>query len=355
MLLLHIGRGKAGSTTIQRNLLTNETLLAEHGVVLWDISKQHGGNCAPLAWTLQSDSFQDSPVLKEFSELLGKFSDRKIVISSEFLFGLPPHGIAAIREIARGHTVQVLAYVREYPGWFQSLYAQATRTGKNLANFDLFFDRSWMRSSAMQDLSKWAEVFGWENIRLRSLDPESLSGGTLLGDLSSILGVALRDSPQLNTSPHWIEIEFLRELHNVDRTIGRNPAFRRDLQAVCRHLRTCLDSVSISEARYLKPAQWSMLADLYKKDARLFSERAGVDIPPRTIDSAERPFLPSLADAPKSICARFFDESYNSFWLDRDPAIRNAAAKVVAAWSGNPFRRNRFADDETPRNRLASL
>jgi hypothetical protein len=353
MLLLHIGRGKAGSTTIQHSLLANEALLREHGIIQPAASKQHGGNYMSLAPALKSSSIGSSPALDEFSRMLARFPDHKIVASSEFLFGLQPSAIRTLRELSRGHDVQILVYIREYPRWFQSKYAQATRTGKNVADFDLYFDRRSKRVSALQHLSKWADVFGWENMRVRSLDPASLTGETLLADFSSVLGVTLRAELVRNVTPHWIEIEFLREIHNVNRDLRRKPRADRDLRRVCAQLRECLGAVATTQAEYLTPSQWSFLAELYAQDVFAISQRTGVAIPvPSGGGPVERPFLPSLSQAPKSVCDCFYERMKSAFWANRDPEIRDAVAAVLPAWSVSPARR--YLSREKPTG-LASL
>ena len=69
------------------------------------------------------------------------------------------------------------------------LYSQNTKYGFNLADFDTFFDRMepdkrnrWLPSALAR---RWAAAFGAENVRIRALDPDVLTGGSLESDFLS--------------------------------------------------------------------------------------------------------------------------------------------------------------------------
>jgi hypothetical protein len=355
MLFLHIGCGKAGSTTIQQSLLESQDILAQHDIVLPEISKAHGGNCAPLAMALHSKVKDRDRTLEQFENLFALPLSRKIVISSEFLLGLSSSAIADFRQLIGKRDIQVIVYIREYSNWFQSLYGQASRTGKNLTNFDLFFARRWTECSVTRYLSRWADVFGWNSIRVRSLDPQCLTGGTLLADFSSILGVTLRPIENKNLARHWIEIEFLRELYRANpklRTLGS----KHDINYAANHLRRLLADMHVEPAQYLTLRQWKLLQDLYRQDVAVIQREVSTNIPgPSEVILSERPYLPTLLRAPEDLCERFSRAVCPpAFWSGRNSDVRKAVSTAVANWSGRAVS-DEMLEEAVHGNQLFSL
>lgn len=340
MLILHIGVGKAGSSTIQHTLAANRFLLAERGIVLPGPEKQRGKNYASLASALRSR--KEPEVLNEFAEMLANYRGQKVAVSSEFLWALPLPAIKSLRDVTRGHDVQVVAYIREYAEWVPSFYSQASRTGKNMRDFDEFFPRILSLCSTVPFLVNWAEIFGWKNIRVRSLDRTSLEGGNLVEDFSAVLGVRLSREPDSNTSPHWTETEFLRSLYCANPRLRNNAdvresaAVKSGLQRIRGRLKACLKAHPTPDARYLTAAQLAELTNLYSKDTQFIGKHTQVDIPgPRATVFMEREFMPTVLRIPAALIARFFDtDSEPDFWSGCDLSLKQALEAIRENYAG---------------------
>jgi len=71
-------------------------------------------------------------------------------------------------------------------------------------------------------VSRWAAVFGWENVRVRLLDPYHLLNGNVFDDILAILGVSSLQPPssrlqqpgKVNVSSGWKVLEAIRGLYS---------------------------------------------------------------------------------------------------------------------------------------------
>jgi hypothetical protein len=109
--------------------------------------------------------------------------------------------------------------------------------------------------------------------------------------------------------------------------------------------------VHVDPVEYLTLDQFSLLQDLYARDVAYIQEKANAMIPgPSSTRHGERPYLPTLWRAPKSLCNRLQETiSSPKYWKGRNPEIRDATFHVVAGWEANtptnearPFDENQF-------------
>lgn len=216
MFIFHVGRHKCGSTSIQRILSDNAGRLREYDIMYPTVARP-GNAHHLLARNLKSGKSDD---LDEIIELKKRHPGQKIVLSSEGLGTLPLPQINRLRDRIGASETLIVIYMRDLIGWLPSKYNEATKVGSNTADFDQFYNEEQLSNSlyASWYCEQWASVFGWHNLRIRSLDSRSLSGGTLITDFLSIFGLVLADlgdqeAPGLelrNTSFGWKVLEVLR-------------------------------------------------------------------------------------------------------------------------------------------------
>ena len=188
MLLIHIGFRKTGSSTIQHFLGLNAGRLARSGVDYPDAGRigwAHNG----LREELQADG--DLSQWRAVRDLAAAGPDRVTVVSCEGFDLLQAAQVARLAVLLAGLEVRILAYIRDPAGWAVSFYGQQTLKAGNVLDFDALFERlkGHGRLRAGERLAPWAEVFGWQALRVRSLDPRSLAGGDLLDDLLDAVGL----------------------------------------------------------------------------------------------------------------------------------------------------------------------
>jgi hypothetical protein len=210
VLILHIGRGKAGSSTIQSTVATNREALLAHGIALSARSGEHRGHAVDVFFGMQqAEEHRDG--LANLRALLDDERHRHVFVTSEYLFTATAPAIERLKQAIGPHDVGIIAYLRAYPEWLRSLYVQGIRRGRRHVDFDAFYARAAKRASCRAPLSQWADAFGWERMRIRHLG--GLAAGGLIDDLASVLGCALQPGADLNASPHWLEVELLRAIN----------------------------------------------------------------------------------------------------------------------------------------------
>jgi hypothetical protein len=201
----------------------------------------------------------------------------------------------------------VIAYIREYPGWIQSFYAQKTKKGKNALDFDAFFAREVQRLSALPALQRWAEALGWENVRVRPLETGSLRGGTLMSDFLDALEIEpaedlLPSFDDQNVSPPWPMLELRRLLAQLrrDDTPGSHDWAAEHI--VARNFAKCLEAgPPPPPVQYLTQAQFGAAASLYNRDLAVLGAKTGTRFAPSALHVAERPFCPTFDRIPAEL------------------------------------------------------
>jgi hypothetical protein len=227
MIVIHIGFPKAGSTTIQTYLNTNQAALrglsidfptlglanrANHHTIAHElagrmerIKPKHGGVpelVAHLRGTPYETTIISSECFTPFSgELVSKLADTFAEIDQRF------------------RIVQVIRPLVEIA---TSSYAQRIRHGSLTCDFDDFFELLSTRDkfNALDVAGRWACVVGWAAIRVRVLDPAQLVNGDLIDDFLVAADLdpgepALGNLPRprrTNGSTGWRALEAIRAL-----------------------------------------------------------------------------------------------------------------------------------------------
>lgn len=328
MLLLHIGRGKAGSSTIQNTIDLNREALRAEGIAVPARASEHRGHAVDVSFGMREvEGHEDA--LPGLRALLDDPANRHVFVSSEYLFTATRPEIERLRQAIGPHEVRVVAYLRAYPDWLRSLYAQGVKRGRRASDFDAFFEAAGKRAPCRALLSRWADAFGWERLRVRHLG--ALDGGGLVADLEAVLGCPLATGPDQNASPHWIETEFLRAFHGRVAATGETAPPRVALAAVLTVLREAIDLHAPADAEYLTLAQHRSLEDAYLADAAWLAQRTDAPLPPPLPErTRERPFLPELAAAPQDVRETITRRLRRSLRLKEQPDVRALVLATIA-------------------------
>lgn len=296
-LYLHIGRNKAGSTTLQNHWHAHADALRRAGIL-------YGLFGVPGAPESNLPSF---PTPGDLADFVRSHADQSVLASHEIISCFPADVTRNMAAELAGLNIRVIFYVRPYRDWVLSSYSFDVRTGFNGLDFDRYFENIRPLVSFWPMLEAWGETIGWQNVRVRSLHPSDLQGGDLISDSSAALGVTLpareRDD-RANASPSWIVIELLRMIAD------RAPAggWSRDGLAIAEALHGYADMAIEAggnvpgKAAYLTPGQADWLTDLYNRDLESLAERTGVSLwPGDPARRGERTLPPSAAHVPKNI------------------------------------------------------
>lgn len=296
-VVLHIGRNKAGSTSIQ------DFCQAHRGELL-------GRGVDYVLFGHLADSRPDTPGFRGFDELAAYVRDHpgpRRLVSNEFMFGWPDEYTESAAAALAGLDVEILAYLRPYDDWLVSAYAEETRQGMNTRDIDTYADGLAPRVSAWPHLRKWGECFGWGRLQVRAFDRRMLQGGDLISDFAQALALRPvgRHAAPSNVSPHWIELELVRRLAERDGEEAWSGVSREVAAPLAAALRPLVRHTP--PAAYLRLAQRRRLVDLYNEDLARIADAGGALLPAAPEPSGpERAFAPALDHAPGTVLAAFF-------------------------------------------------
>lgn len=215
--MVHIGLSKTGSLTIQTWLAQNRDALAQQGVTFDPLDTgtgptpfRHVVGFGCLAVAVGGREIK-SPHIRAFHGLTdtaswtaraGEFRTRAeasiagtgpgtYVISSEWLADVvnTTENIAALDAwlAKRFDRVQYLVYLRDQRDWVVSAYGQHVKTGGTSGMAQFVARRCKQDYNAV--VQRWLAVVGRDRLAVRLLIPEFLTGGDLIADCASLIGV----------------------------------------------------------------------------------------------------------------------------------------------------------------------
>jgi hypothetical protein len=312
---LHIGRNKAGSTTLQDYFVAHHAELQRRG----------------LRYALFGHLKDSVPGIIGFNDQLElatyarSHREQAILVSNEFMFGWPESYTREMVRWLQGLDTRVIAYLRPYGAWAYSNYAQDVRIGDSVRDFDEYLEWLWPRISALPHLEAWGHALGWDRVRVRSIGAGGIHWDDLVSDCLHALGLdgeQVAPSASSNQSPHWTVIELLRALGTV------TPAITEPLRSA---LEDCLinETVPCPAAQYLTPTQHRRLAGLYREDLTAISRYTGTPLQEPQIEAPpERPFLPAFDQMPRNIRRAFTQRVCAVEFMRRHPQAADAVAAL---------------------------
>lgn len=179
-LIVHIGHGKTGSSSIQETLLAGRQALADQGVCYLGLMLEHGARATRPDWQHRggSDAYfapnrdpdaANSELFDILDDILTRLDDQNVpraIWSNEWLVPRSAMVLPALQRVAaRGHEVVIQCYIRRHDRWIASAYAQWALKHKanpgpvrSFAEWLPRFHQGIM--SFARDLQPWDQAFG---------------------------------------------------------------------------------------------------------------------------------------------------------------------------------------------------
>lgn len=245
MLYLHIGIGKAGSTTIQNFLKANCSRLHPHVEQLssfgvgnsWRIAAASRTELAYNYWVKKTKKFTEDEYQK-FTDTFWESVDAEVrqsesshfVASSEYIFsqyGFDVEKIMCLKErlLSIFGEVRIIFYCRPQVSLAKSFYGQVIKgPTSGTITYDQFVDEFSIHSyhwNYYKGLSLWADVFGDDKVLARVFHRDNFVNGDFVYDFLSIIGLAgcdldfERPSEDSNVSPQPNRIEMVRKINTL--------------------------------------------------------------------------------------------------------------------------------------------
>lgn len=340
MLIIHVGMGKAGSSSIQATLRLNRHRLRKQGVV-WPKAAQRGGcNFGELANDLTDNSSAGNAVA-ELRELLESSRSITVALSSEHLQRTPLDGTRRLKEMAdrAGHEVKIVAYVRNYADWAKSKYFQRVRMRavesggrkKRLKtlSFDKYFPKLPTLAGAKRWLVPWGDAFGTEALHVRHIS--ALPDRDVVTDFMNVLGATdIRRGKDRNVSLHWLQVELARAMFECEAKPGSLSRSKQSFWRFLYSLEPGIAELQVPDANYLTKEQREQLEKLYEEDALWLKDYADVPLPPpRRGETPGRDFLPSIDLVPDSFWQLLHRSISTAEWWNEAPYIVNTLEKLM--------------------------
>ncbi|NMH59044.1 hypothetical protein [Alteromonas ponticola] len=221
-IILHIGRHKTGTTSIQSFLaLNDERLASEYGIYYPEIGRDpRFPYHHPLFMPIVEENRAVDPLhVKAICNEAIKRGCDTILLSSEMLSrsGLSDHQLKLMRDSFPGHEVKLILYFRRQDLFIESRYSEQVKRGL-LAAPDTISDIERTSLNYFQFANRYQAVFGKDALIIRSFDKDKAEG--LIASFLSIMNVPLTKTfrlpaKTLNTRYPWRYIEVIRRINNV--------------------------------------------------------------------------------------------------------------------------------------------
>ena len=190
-LILHIGRHKTGTSSLQRFLHINRDRLESLGVY-YPVS-----GAAPIAHHYiaryfnrrANERFSESEREKHsqaFQNLMHEVENRSgtVLLSSEGFQNCNPKSLA--RGIASDE-IQIFVYIREQVDYLISAYQQKVHATNYTASLEEFSEGFFVNYDVF--LRRWEEVYGKSNIKVRIYSRSYLKDGDIVSDFCQNIGI----------------------------------------------------------------------------------------------------------------------------------------------------------------------
>lgn len=334
MIAFHIGLTKCASSTIQKFFASNRDALLALSVDYPTIGLSNNTHRVFFHELTGSDEFD--PSLGSLAELKRYWRSApagKMVLSAEIFERLDDEEKIAemqshLASARPNEPIIIVLITRPLGERMASIYSQNVKFGFQAYDFDTFFQkRMGKRTSYFDIAAKWANSFGWENLRVRPLAASELVNGDIIDDFLSVIGVdpadegvrAIKREGPRNVSPGWRVIESVRALQDESHGLASNHPILK--LARSNGGRRTLGNLAMTvgedmgwnadKGRYLTRDQAQQSHTVYRDAVRALNEKLTTRLPvPPDLDATgfvERAFLPSARHIPRAELNDFYD------------------------------------------------
>lgn len=340
MIVIHIGTPKAGSTTIQHFLRDNDDALRDLSIDYPMIGREHveghlkHGGLKHEVKSRRRESRRSNNKLEALAEHIGEGQFRTTILSTEGFSQFNERQVIALeRALSRTTSdYRIILIIRDLVDAIPSSYAELNKYRFRTDDFDSFFKVRINREdrSQLAIAERWANVFGWDAMAVRLLDPAALIDGDLLADFLASSGLdkddpqltALPRPPRANQSPGWRSIEAIRAVFGGRSGLPEDHALIREPLPTRREDRKQFGSIAEAVAHemgwdkdkglYMTLAQATACWETFGSTIKLLNENIKQKLPaPAPLEQrgfVERPFLPDVSHIDPGELRTFYDE-----------------------------------------------
>ncbi|NNF02192.1 MAG: hypothetical protein HKN22_05870 [Bacteroidia bacterium] len=215
ILFLHVGLHKTGTSALQFHFMNNENALANAGLLYPKTGRDTWGghhlffNCIKKQ---EYAHYKTESSFNDYIEELNKESKnfKKVLLSSELLSEeIELEQLTDLKKSFR--KIKIIAFIRRQDRYLESSYSSFIRGGY------VFTFKNYLKGRLVQykdQLDKWANIFGKENIEVHQYDKENFENRSIFTYFLDLLDVEISEikseNKRYNTSMNLDSLEFLR-------------------------------------------------------------------------------------------------------------------------------------------------
>lgn len=189
-LVIHIGFGKTGTTSIQEYCHNYRIHLENSGWLYPFVGLRGSGHheFAPLGAQDLSPAVVD--YINQLILLASSNPDKSILISSEFFIFMHRRCVEQLGYLLRTLDVVILFYIREQVSLIESTFLEWQKTGSDYCAGEIksFFERHKQSFDFCRLLEPWEAVFGSNRIKVR-LYHKDINGSNVVPDFLLFAGI----------------------------------------------------------------------------------------------------------------------------------------------------------------------
>lgn len=312
-LLLHIGTGKTGTTTIQNVFARCRDNLAQHSIlyprafgaqnheaVSVACGDFHPGFSTNKVKEVKTAEDRDTFLEKIKAQVLEEIDAVKpdmMVVSNEHLFEKirTPDNISRIKRLFNGIAteIKIVLYARPQAEFAATVYAELMRMG-SYVDYDQFMSQK--RTRDLLDyyggLRVWADGFGDENIAFRVFDRKRLINQDVLADFANLGGIdpallvsemdldGVKNARKTLDAPTTRFLMLFNEALHAELKARNRPDLIKEVKSIKQRgaIVRSIEALGLSGPRYELPHDMARkIADTYREDNALMFERFKVE------------------------------------------------------------------------------
>lgn len=269
-LLLHIGIGKTGTTSIQDMLLNNQARLAEHGVLYPKTGIVQFGHHGLAILDEQTFSAKTHALYQGLLKEIRNSSCHTVLISSENYSFMTAGYINDLANSLQEFEVKIVFYVREQIKLFASSYLEWLKVGKeHQGSVKKFFELHKNSFDFARRIAPWEDAFGQENIMVRLFE-KRIVGEDVCNDFLAFLGFefALK-LPKEQANPSLAEecVDLVHYLDGLDLEAEQRRQIITYLLDISQHLKQARGKP------LFEPEYKEYIYEFYQRSNLLFANR----------------------------------------------------------------------------------
>lgn len=185
-VILHIGRHKSGTSSLQHFLVRNRLLLEQHDYLyphtgIRSVAHHDIANAFSQKNVLEkgAPAIFESELIRTFRNELAMTNATNIIVSSEKFTACNPR---YMKELFNGYEVDVVIYLRDQLSYLASAYAQKVHAKPITANIRDHYNTHFSRNmDYWKFIERWTSAFG-DNVKVALFDREVLHEGDIVKD-----------------------------------------------------------------------------------------------------------------------------------------------------------------------------